>query len=143
MVPIPSSSRGWNHSPLSEPYSALDTPRLFQVEVVSDTQDSPHALPDGPLEHPSPVGVVAGVGWSELESACRAAGDRGLGGDDRGWAGLRLEAVFGPGDAVDGEAVGAGLVQGADEVEPYAPAFAHVPDRGGGLRFVEAVLAVA
>jgi hypothetical protein len=51
--------------------------------------------------------------------------------------------VFGPGDAVDGEAVGAGLVQGADQVEPYAPAFAHVPDRGGGLRFVEAVLAVA
>src|SRR5829696_9997745 len=35
MVPIPSSSRGWNHSPLSEPYSALDTPRLFQVEVTN------------------------------------------------------------------------------------------------------------
>jgi hypothetical protein len=35
MVPIPSSPRGRDHSPLSEPYSALDTPRLFQVEVIS------------------------------------------------------------------------------------------------------------
>src|SRR5215211_1726280 len=35
MVPIPSSPRGWDHSPLSEAYSPLDTPRLFQVEVTS------------------------------------------------------------------------------------------------------------
>ena len=35
MVPIPSSPRGWDHSPLSEACSRLDTPRLFQVEVAS------------------------------------------------------------------------------------------------------------
>src|SRR5512132_3348313 len=40
MVPIPSSPRGWDHSPLSEAYSPLDTPRLFQVEVASSTPTS-------------------------------------------------------------------------------------------------------
>ena len=42
MVPIPSSPRGWDHSPLSEAYSPLDTPRLFQVEVTSDALEEWH-----------------------------------------------------------------------------------------------------
>jgi hypothetical protein len=36
MVSIPSSPRGWDHSPWSDAVSPLDTPRLFQVEVVNE-----------------------------------------------------------------------------------------------------------
>src|SRR5437867_3785868 len=72
MVPIPSSPRVWDHSPLSKHVSPLDTPRLFQVEVASEADQTGGPVDRNPL---AGADLLSRLGYADDGRDAVLAGD--------------------------------------------------------------------